>query len=89
MSTKYYRVKTDTFMWDKDAIISSDGEGYRSIDELYDHIELKGDVIAHYIVENSSNAQYFERVYKVERGNRTHYLAKDEAKKLSAKQDEK
>jgi len=84
MSTKYYRVKKPTFMWDTDAIISSSGGGYRSIDELYDHIDLKGEYINDHIVENSSNAEFFERVYKVELKNRTHYLTKDEAKKRLA-----
>ena len=84
MSTKYYRVKTDTFMWDEGAIISSDGEGYRSIDELYDHVELKDEYVNDHIVENTANAAYFERVYKVELGDRTRYLPKAEARKFLA-----
>jgi len=71
-------------MWDEGAIISSDGEGYRSIDELYDHIELKDEYVNDHIVENADNELYFERVYKVERGDRTRYLPKAEARKFLA-----
>lgn len=61
--TKYYRVLKDTFMWNKDAIISNQGGGYRSLEDFMNHVELNTEYISEHIIENKDNSEFFERVY--------------------------
>jgi hypothetical protein len=68
MSTKYYRVKKDTFMWREGAILQynqalgSDG-GYEATEDVWDAIKLDGEYISTRIIESEENSQFFERVY--------------------------
>lgn len=63
--TKYYRVKKTTFMWDEGAILSSEGNGYRPIEDLWNHVELDTEYITDHIIENPINKDFFERVYPI------------------------
>lgn len=87
---KYYRVKEDTFMWAKGAIIKhnsskgSDG-GYEHIDSIFESVPLAGEYISERIIEHPDNAKYFERVYKVDFATKTVYELKDAAKELITK----
>lgn len=92
MSTKYYRVKKDTFLWQAGAILEIDREngskgGYSPISDIWDVITDKEDVDGEYIsavfVEN--NPEWFERVYKVDLATKTIYEVKEKAKELMTK----
>jgi len=86
--SKYYRVKRDSFLWDKGAILeyrkeSDDyNEGYHCIDDIWDATEHnEGEYIAtRDIIEK--NPTWFERVYQVNVLKKTMYLLKGEAKKV-------
>jgi len=78
--SKYYRVKQDTFMWDKGAILKKDEDGYRSISDLWNHVDIGEEYISKYIIEDKDNADFFERVYEVSVLGKAKYLAKDAAK---------
>ena len=61
---KYYRVKQDNFLWQKDAILTNEKDinGYMAIEDIWDTTEFtKTDYVSTKIVEN--NPKYFERVY--------------------------
>ncbi len=60
---KYYRLKTDSFLWKKGAILAYDGGGYRPIEDIWDVTDKnENEYISSRIVEN--NPEHFERVYK-------------------------
>lgn len=80
--TKFYRVKKDTFMWEKGAILKFNSElgskgGYEAIEDVWDSVELHGEYISVPIIEKSP--EWFERVYPAD-GDTT-YITKDEVKK--------
>ncbi len=50
-------------MWDEGAILKSDGDGYRPIEDIWNHVELGSEYISDHIIENEDNAEFFERVY--------------------------
>jgi len=59
---KYYRVKKDTFLWEEGAVLKSDGNGYRPMEDIWDTTPFNGsEYISDKIVEN--NPDWFERVY--------------------------
>lgn len=64
--TTYYRVKQDTFLWKKGAIISRDKDGhYKAIEDIWDATPaIKNEYISAPIIEADENAQFFERVYQ-------------------------
>ena len=80
--TKYYRVKKATFMWEEGAILSNEGGGYRTINDIWNAVNLGNEYITDHIIENPENAQWFERVYKVDTVTRTVYEVKEKAKEL-------
>ncbi len=87
MSTKFYRVKQTNFLWDEGAIIkSTDGNGYTSENEMFDHVDLKSEYISAPIIEAPENAMFFERVYPVNLLSKTVYKLKEEAKELLSKE---
>lgn len=66
---KYYRVKQDTFIWEKGAIITNtanSGSGYEPIEDIWNVAKKKdySEYISDYIIESPNNSKYFERVYK-------------------------
>lgn len=79
---KYYRVKKDTFMWDKGAIISNQGDSaqYRPISDLWNHVDLGDEYISAHIIEDKDNSDFFERVYEVSVLGKAKYLTKAAAK---------
>lgn len=85
---KYYKVKEDTFMWEKGAIISDEGCSgqYRSINPIWDKLEDQKEWIGDSVIEDKVNAKYFERVYPVNLITKTVYKLKEEAKQLLAKE---
>lgn len=83
---KYYRVKEDNFMWSKGAIIRKDSDGYRSVNDIYNSVELKTEYISTHIIENPANERFFERVYKVDLLSRTVFKLKEEARALLDKE---
>lgn len=64
--TKYYRVRKDTFLWKVGAVLAWDGtNGYSAIEDIWDAVPvIQGEYISARIVENSGNADFFERVYQ-------------------------
>jgi len=91
MAKKYYRVKEDTFMWDKGAVIESghgcnDHDGYKEINDLYNHVELSSEYISAHIIENPANARFFKRVYPVNLVSKTVYKLKEEARDFFSKE---
>lgn len=65
MSTKYYRVKKDTFMWLEGAVLSntSNNGGYMAIEDIWNKVDVNTEYISAHIIENPLNADFFERVY--------------------------
>lgn len=85
MADKLYRVKKDTFMWLKGAIIKltsegSDG-GYIAISDLWDVVPLNGEYISRRIIEHPDNSEFFERVHDVTVLGKLRYLTTPEARK--------
>ena len=83
---KYYRLKQDTFMWDKGAIIQSNGDGYRTADDIWNRVKLGNEYISEHIIEDDGNADFFERVYPVNLLSKTVYKIKAEAKEMMSKE---
>lgn len=82
--TRYYRVRQDTFMWDKGAILKYNSNygsqgGYQAISDIWDACDLTDEYISTPIIEK--NPEWFERVYEVTVLGKAKYLAKDAAKK--------
>lgn len=73
-------------MWSKGAIIKSEGSGYRSVNEIFNHVELGSEYISDRIIEDKVNDIFFEKVYKVDLLTKTVYKLKDEAKALLEKE---
>lgn len=71
-------------MWEKGAIIRSEGSEYKTIDDMFNHVPLMGEYISEHIIENPGNADFFERVYKVDLATRVVYELKEKAKELLA-----
>ena len=70
MAEKYYRVKEDTFMWAKGAILEFNSDigsrgGYYAISDLWDAVELRDEYISANIIEAAGNDKFFERVYPI------------------------
>lgn len=64
MSTKYYRVKQDNFMWKEGAVLQSTGGGYTPVEDIWDATPVNdSEYISDRIIEHPDNAAYFERVY--------------------------
>lgn len=69
MATKYYRVKTDCFLWNAGAIIEfvatlGTKGGYTAVEDIWDAVpEVEGEFISAPIIESETNAKFFERVY--------------------------
>lgn len=61
--TKYYRVLKDTFLWEKDAILSNneDNNHYSPIEDIWDKLEDQDEYITAKYIEN--NPKWFQRVY--------------------------
>lgn len=88
MSKMYYRVKKDTFLWDKGAILEkqkfTQGMGYVAINDLWDATEHMGnEYISARIIENDPD--WFERVYPVNLVSKTVYKIKEEAREFFEK----
>ena len=60
---KHYRVKKDTFMWKEGAIIMSNGDGYRPIEDIWNAVPLGSEYISDHIIEHPDNSDFFEKVY--------------------------
>lgn len=89
MSTKYYRVTQDNFMWHKGAILVNNahgGDGYMPVDgtDIWDMTDNQNEYISDRMIE--SNPVYFERVYQVNLLSRTLYKLKEEAREVMEKQ---
>jgi len=73
-------------MWEEGAILSDklegEGDGYKSIEDIWNHVELKSEYISRHIVENVNNYDFFERVYSVEGFRGMVYKTKEEMKKM-------
>lgn len=83
MSTKYYRVLKDNFLWHAGAILEmTDSErGYSPVDgnAIWDYTEHNGkEWIYPQIIENCP--EYFQRVYPINLLKSTIYKAKEEAR---------
>lgn len=61
--TKYYRVIKDTFIWEKDAILSNKecSNGYMPIEDIWNKFSEQAEYITTKFIEN--NPEWFERVY--------------------------
>lgn len=77
---KYYRVLQDTFLWDKGAVLSSEGNGYRAVDEIFTKEFTGTEYISDKIIEN--NPEWFQKVYPVNLLSKTVYKVREEAKAL-------
>lgn len=80
---KYYRVKQDTFLWHKGAILKDTEKGsnggYSPETDIWDTTEHNGnEYISAPIVEN--NPDWFERVYPVNLLTKIVYKAKAQAR---------
>lgn len=89
-TTKYYRVKKDTFMWDEGAILKYDGSlgghgGYQPVSDIWNAIDLKDvdEYISGHIIEN--NPEWFERVYEISVFGKITYGTKEAAKAAATK----
>lgn len=87
-SKKFYRVKKDTFMWAKDAILELDPDigskgGYIAITDLWDNVELDGEYISSRIIE--AQPDWFERVYEMSKFGKAVYVTKDKARQMATK----
>lgn len=83
--TKYYKVLKDTFMWEKDAIISNEDDSgrYQTINTLFDKdVDLKEEYISSRIIEHKNNSDFFVEVFPVNGLKKTVYLVKEEAKRV-------
>lgn len=76
MSKRYYRVKKDTFLWLKGAIIESENSGgYTAISDLWNATDkLDGEYITCKIIEAADNSEWFERVHEVSVLGKAKYL---------------
>lgn len=72
-------------MWEEGAILSSQGSGYTPISDIWNHVELGGEYISDRIIEAPGNAEFFEKVYKVDLLTKVLYETKEKAKELMAK----
>ena len=90
MSTKFYRVIKDNFLWEKGAILQntasgSTGQGYQPISDIWDTTEHNStEYISAKIIE--SNPEWFERVYQINLLSKTVYKLKAEAKEFTNKE---
>lgn len=84
MAVKYYRVKQDTFLWEKGAILSSNSDGYVPTNEVWNKFEDQNEYISHNIVEK--NPDWFERVYPINLLSKVVYKLRAEAKEHIAKE---
>lgn len=90
MAKKYYRVKKDNFLWKEGAILEwatysgSPSGGYTPIDDVWDVIEDidNGEYVSANIVEDSQNADWFERVYEVGALGKVMYVTADKAREM-------
>lgn len=65
---KYYRVKQDTFLWKKGAILknsTNEGKGYLPIEDVWNIVEKNNEYISDTIIEDKANSEWFEKIYKV------------------------
>lgn len=77
---KYYRVNKPTFLWKEGAILEKkkDSNGYYAVEDIWDVTPVNGgEYISTKIIEDPSNAEYFERVYP-DTVNGKIYRTKDE-----------
>lgn len=90
MSTKYYRVIQNTFMWGKGAILkeckdSGREGGYEPTSDIWDTTDFnEGEYISARIIEKSP--KYFRRVYKVNLLTKVVYKTKAQAQELLSKE---
>lgn len=81
--SKYYRVKQDTFLWNKGAILQKCDSGYRPISDLWDATDVnESEYISSRIIESDDNAVFFERVYDISILGKVKYLGKEAAQKF-------
>jgi len=59
---KYYRVKKDTFIWEKGAILHQEGSGYVAVEDVWNTVNIENEYISSSIIE--SQPDWFERVYE-------------------------
>jgi hypothetical protein len=87
MNKKFYKVKQDTFIWEKDAIItnnSNEGKGYTAISDVYNKLDPCKEYISDYMIEK--NSDWFERVYEANLITKVVYKTKEEYKEFLNKQ---
>jgi hypothetical protein len=83
---KYYRVKQNTFIWAKGAILkysdSHTNGGYEAISDLWDSVDLEDEYITAHIVEDKDNSDWFERVYDTGLVGKMKFATKEKAQEV-------
>lgn len=87
MSAKYYRVIKENFLWDVGAILEFHSEyfnhgGYRAIHSMFAVQEAEDEDEWITAANVEKNADFFERVYKVNLATQVVYETKEKAKEL-------
>lgn len=88
MAKKYYRVKKDTFLWVKGAVLEYDADnsdnGYLPINDLWNtEANEESEYITAANIEN--NPDWFERVYEASSFGKLTYVTKEKARTLANK----
>lgn len=82
--SKFYRVKKDSFLWHKGAILEENGNGYKPINDIWDVTDHNRDeYISSQIIENCP--EYFERVYEASKFGKAVFVTKEKAREVAGK----